>query len=378
MTEIFHRQNQVTFALHTTPYMRQPWPFQEAVLIEPPPTVEGAGTWFSRSMKTGLGEHAGGRSEGHAPLISGLGALNLRRVSSAPTNLHSPARGFQCDRKSRTMRWMFSALERLSAILAAVQRTTAAFRDVLRRIEREDLGKAGGWGDASAEVRWERVRSCQALLPSAARMRWETFFVREADYKACCKLLASAARARALLSAGGLGPFLAAAGAQQRPPLAEEAVAQAFAGLPPPETDFVRGCAAFADVARDDQVLLQMVVRALRPVIYSEGQIILREGTVATSMYLIKRGACAVRVEGRTVATLRDGDLVRRAAPAARPSRPPPPPPSPAAPRPPARDQPVTGGRAGQRRARGGGSSGLRGGERSGVGRGAVGGGRGL
>ena len=213
------------------------------------------------------------------------------------------------ERKSHIMRWMFSTLERLFVLLDAMKRTNGAFRDVLRLIEKEDLCKAG-W-DSSADVRWERVRSCQALLPSAARMRWETFFVRESDYKACCKLLASVSRVHEMLcSEESLSTFFVSAAAQANLSMSVDAVAQAFASLLPPESDFVRNCSAFADIAGDDQILLQMIVRALRPVIFSDGQIILREGTVATSMYLIKRGTCEVRVEGRALGTLADGDLV--------------------------------------------------------------------
>ena len=305
MTDIFHRQNQVTFALHTTPYMRQPWPFNEAVLIEPPPSYESFNNkWFSRSLKGNLMEQSFGGG-----MVSDGSGMGMRRVSSAPTNLQSPGgHGFAFGRKTHIMRWVFHALERLSVLMTAMKRTNSAYRDVLRLIEKEDLCKPG-W-DSSADARWERVRSCQALLPSAARIRWETFFVRESDYKACCKLFESVSRVHEMLEYNSVGPILASAGARMNPPLSEEAMVQAFSSLPPPETEFVRNCSAFADIAGDDEILLQMIVRAMRPVIFADSQIILREGTVATSMYLIKRGTCVVRVEGRTVAELRDGDLV--------------------------------------------------------------------
>jgi CRP-like cAMP-binding protein len=204
---------------------------------------------------------------------------------------------------------MFSTLERLFVLVDSMKRTNNAFRDVLRLIEKEDLGVAG-W-DSSADVRWERVRSCQALLPSAARMRWETFYVRESDYKACCKLLTSVSRVHEMLcTEDTLSTFYVSAAAQANSSMSADVIAQAIASLMPPESDFVRNCSAFADIAGDDQILLQMIVRALRPVLFSDGQIILREGTVATSMYLIKRGTCEVRVEGRTIGKLTDGELV--------------------------------------------------------------------
>jgi len=292
--EIFFRTGQVTHALSGNPNLRSLWPLAENGEISgKPPDLEEREIARPSSLSPNV------CFDWNGPAVS---------ISRSKSEIGTPSH-----HSMSLEQWMSRAINRLQQVLVCLRAQKETLTEVMQQTE-EGVPSVGCRQRDRGKEAWLELQERFPFLPDTELLRKQTVYVRESDCKAARELLHSLIGALEVLGNNFMTPMQpnsANWNTESSTLLIDSNTKfrcrKLMEALHAPQVDGLEKCETLAAVEGDADILKCVMKKKARLVAFSDGQHVIKQGTVGMALYFGQSGSCKIVVNGTQVGSLGNG-----------------------------------------------------------------------